>query len=114
MGFLVDFFNLLSEVTWARQRGEAGASSTLRGTKCLFFLPSSSQVKCSELQTIKTELTQIKSNIDALLGRLEQIAEEQKMSAGQLGACGCLGAGPRTGKECREVPCRAGRETIAA
>ncbi|NWH66214.1 RALY protein, partial [Geococcyx californianus] len=45
------------------------------------------KLKCSELQTIKTELTQIKSNIDALLGRLEQIAEEQKLSAGQLGAC---------------------------
>ncbi|NXI36202.1 RALY protein, partial [Galbula dea] len=42
------------------------------------------KLKCSELQTIKTELTQIKSNIDALLGRLEQIAEEQKLSAGQL------------------------------
>ncbi|KFV70416.1 RNA-binding protein Raly, partial [Dryobates pubescens] len=45
-----------------------------------FSLPSFLQVKCSELQTIKTELTQIKSNIDALLGRLEQIAEEQKLS----------------------------------
>ncbi|NXM05484.1 RALY protein, partial [Tyrannus savana] len=43
------------------------------------------KLKSSELQTIKTELTQIKSNIDALLGRLEQIAEEQKLSAGQWG-----------------------------
>ncbi|XP_038014615.1 RNA-binding protein Raly isoform X1 [Motacilla alba alba] len=50
------------------------------------------KLKSSELQTIKTELTQIKSNIDALLGRLEQIAEEQKLSAGQWG-WGCLGAG---------------------
>ncbi|NXU54535.1 RALY protein, partial [Turnix velox] len=46
------------------------------------------KLKSSELQTIKTELTQIKSNIDALLGRLEQIAEEQKLSAGQLGEDG--------------------------
>ncbi|NXM83117.1 RALY protein, partial [Oenanthe oenanthe] len=44
------------------------------------------KLKSSELQTIKTELAQIKSNIDALLGRLEQIAEEQKLSAGQWGA----------------------------
>lgn len=41
-------------------------------------------VKSSELQAIKTELAQIKSNIDALLGRLEQIAEEQKANPGQL------------------------------
>uniref|UniRef100_A0A8C0B6N7 RALY heterogeneous nuclear ribonucleoprotein n=1 Tax=Buteo japonicus TaxID=224669 RepID=A0A8C0B6N7_9AVES len=56
---------------------------------------SSAKLKRDELQTIKTELTQIKSNIDALLGRLEQIAEEQKLSTGQLGAHGCLGASPR-------------------
>ena len=48
----------------------------------MYFPPLS--VKSSELQTIKTELTQIKSNIDALLGRLEQIAEEQKANPGQL------------------------------
>ncbi|NWU22765.1 RALY protein, partial [Dyaphorophyia castanea] len=48
------------------------------------------KLKSSELQTIKTELTQIKSNIDALLGRLEQIAEEQKLSAGQLCPCPAL------------------------
>ncbi|XP_040837554.1 RNA-binding protein Raly isoform X2 [Ochotona curzoniae] len=39
------------------------------------------KLKSSELQTIKAELTQIKSTIDALLGRLEQIAQEQKANA---------------------------------
>ncbi|XP_043946187.1 RNA-binding protein Raly [Protopterus annectens] len=38
------------------------------------------KLKNNELQTIKLELTQIKSNIDALLGRLDQLAEEQKPS----------------------------------
>lgn len=62
------------------------------------------KLKSSELQTIKTELTQIKSNIDALLGRLEQIAEEQKAnpdgkkkgdssSAGGGGSSGSVGGG---------------------
>ncbi|XP_029468596.1 RNA-binding protein Raly isoform X2 [Rhinatrema bivittatum] len=38
------------------------------------------RLKTNELQAIKMELTQIKSNIDALLGRLEQITKEQKSS----------------------------------
>ncbi|XP_058846617.1 RNA-binding protein Raly-like isoform X1 [Acipenser ruthenus] len=41
------------------------------------------KLKSSELQAIKSELTQIKSNIDALLGRLEQITEE-KYSATEI------------------------------
>lgn len=56
------------------------------------------KLKSSELQAIKTELTQIKSNIDALLGRLEQIAEEQKANPdgkkkGEGGSGGGSGSG---------------------
>ncbi|KAK6319706.1 hypothetical protein J4Q44_G00109170 [Coregonus suidteri] len=40
-----------------------------------------SVVKSNELQDIKSELTQIKFNIDALLGRLERITEEKHISA---------------------------------
>lgn len=41
-------------------------------------------VKSSELKAIKTELTQIKSNIDSLLGRVEQMALAQKANQGQF------------------------------
>ncbi|KAM4623159.1 RNA-binding protein Raly isoform 2-T2 [Discoglossus pictus] len=39
------------------------------------------KLRSNEIQTIKSELTQIKTNIDALLGRLEQITDEQKPCA---------------------------------
>lgn len=68
------FFAGLSIRTWT-------LTSPLTSLPSMFVCVSLSAVKGTELQAIKSELTQIKANIEALLGRLEQITEDPHIAA---------------------------------
>ncbi|CAD7680974.1 unnamed protein product [Nyctereutes procyonoides] len=75
-----DFYNRLFDYHGRRPR--VAVTTTRRG-KGDFSMKggSRSTLKSDELQTIKKELTQIKTKIDSLLGCLEKIEKQQKVEA---------------------------------
>uniref|UniRef100_A0A4W3JE42 RALY heterogeneous nuclear ribonucleoprotein n=1 Tax=Callorhinchus milii TaxID=7868 RepID=A0A4W3JE42_CALMI len=61
------------------RRGKVGVPAKLTARSTIASKTAAKlKLKSNELQRIKLELIQIKSNIDSLLGRLEQISEEKE------------------------------------